>query len=144
MVELSTKEKGNLTELQCLTTFYSYGYKVSIPYGENCRYDFILDTGKKLLRVQVKTSRPLKNEEDGFVFSTASTRVNSSKNIRNYYTKEEIDCFSTFYLGKCYLIPVEEVGKSEKKLRFKYPTNGQKKGISLAQNYEFEKVIKRY
>lgn len=33
-MELTSKEKGNLTELQCLTAFYELGYKVSIPYGE--------------------------------------------------------------------------------------------------------------
>ena len=42
-IELSSKEKGNLTELQCLTAIYELGYKASIPYGENSRYDFILD-----------------------------------------------------------------------------------------------------
>ena len=140
-MELSTKERGNLTELQCLTAFYSCGYKVSIPYGENCRYDFILDTGKQLLRIQVKTSHPLEND-DGFTFNTCSTRVNSKGNVRHEYTKDEIDFFATYYDGKCYLVPVSETGKNGKTLRHSPPKNGQKKHISLAKNYEFEQVIK--
>ena len=42
-MELESKQKGNLTELQCITACYELGYSVSIPYGENSRYDFILD-----------------------------------------------------------------------------------------------------
>ena len=29
---LDTKQKGNLTELQCITACYELGYNVSIPY----------------------------------------------------------------------------------------------------------------
>lgn len=141
-MELSTKERGNLTELQCLTAFYSLGCKASIPYGENCRYDFILDTGKKLLRVQVKTSRPLKDGKDGFAFSTCSTRVNSKGSIRRKYTEKEIDYFVTYYSGKCYLIPVIDTGSVEKILHFSQPKNGQKKNIAFAKDYELEQVIK--
>ena len=35
------KQKGNLTELQCLTAFTELGYTVSIPYGDCAKYDFI-------------------------------------------------------------------------------------------------------
>ena len=140
-MELTAKEKGNLTELQCLTSFYKLGHKVSIPYGENCRYDFILDVNNTLLKIQVKTSKFV--SEECFSFSTRSTRINSQGSICRFYTKEEIDYFATFYRGKCYLIPVEECG-AEKKLRFCYPSNGQRKGISLAQDYELEKVLKQF
>ena len=140
-MELTSKEKGNLTELQCLTAFYDLGHKVSIPYGENCRYDFILDVNNTLLRIQVKTSKSVSDE--CFSFATRSTRVNSQGSISKNYTKEEIDYFATFYQGKCYLVPVDECG-IEKKLRFCYPANGQKKGINLAQDYELEKVLKQF
>lgn len=140
-MELTSKEKGNLTELQCLTAFYELGYKVSIPYGENCRYDFILDVNNTLLRIQVKTSKSV--SDDCFSFATRSTRVNSQGSTNRNYTKEEIDYFATFYQEKCYLVPVDECG-SEKKLRFCYPANGQKKGINLAQDYELKKVLKQF
>lgn len=140
-MELTSKEKGNLTELQCLTAFYELGYKVSIPYGENCRYDLILDVNNTLLRIQVKTSKFI--DEECFSFVTRSTRINSQGNFSRNYTKEEIDYFATFYRGKCYLVPVEECGV-EKKLRFCYPSNGQKKGINLAENYELKNMLKQY
>ena len=39
-MELTSKQKGNLTELQCLTAFVAEGCGVSIPYGDNSKYDF--------------------------------------------------------------------------------------------------------
>ena len=140
IIELSTKEKGNLTELQCLTYWYSLGYKVSIPYGENSRYDFILDTGKQLLRIQVKTSHAIKTN-DGFNFATSSTRINSKGSYRRSYTEDEADYFATYFNGKCYFYPVKNCPKKSKTLRFNYPKSGQKANISLAEDFEFEKVI---
>ena len=49
MAELTTKQKGNITEIQCLLAFISQGYKVSIPYGEDCRYDLVLDIKKPFI-----------------------------------------------------------------------------------------------
>ena len=140
-MELTSKEKGNLTELQCLTSFYKLGHSVSIPYGDNCRYDFILDINGKLLKIQVKTSRYVSDE--CFIFSTRSVRVNSQGAISTTYTKDDIDYFATFYNDKCYLVPVEECN-TEKKLRYCYPPNGQKKGIYLAQDYELQKVLEQF
>ena len=75
-MELTTKQKGNLTELQCLTAFVKHGCGVSIPYGDNSKYDFIADVNGKLYKVQVKTSS-LK-DENAILFSCRSTHVNCS------------------------------------------------------------------
>ena len=138
---LDAKQKGNLTELQCIAAFYEQGYSVSIPYGENSRYDFIADVNGELLKVQVKTSR-IKKENEAIVFACRSTNVNTKGTIYHRYTKEQIDYFATFWNGKCYLVPVEECS-TEKTLRFCYPSSGQKQGITLAEDYELEKVLKR-
>lgn len=141
MFELSPKQKGNLTELQCLTAFYELGYSVSIPYGENSRYDFIADINNQLLKIQVKTSR-VKKENEAIEFACRSTNVNTKGTTYHRYDKEQIDYFATYWEGKCYLIPVEECSVT-KTLRFCYPANGQKKGITLAEEYEIEKVLNR-
>lgn len=141
IIELTSKQKGNLTELQCITAFYKLGYTVSIPYGENSRYDFIADINGKLLRVQVKTSTARDNG-DLIEFSCRSTRVNTQGNFSRTYTKEEIDYFCTYYDNKCYLVPVTECSSS-KKLRFNSTKNGQKVGINLAEDYELEKQLEK-
>ena len=140
-MELSSKQKGNLTELQCITAFYELGYAVSIPYGENSRYDFIADVDGKLLKIQVKTSS-VKDNGSVIEFSCRSTRVNSQGSISRTYTKEEIDYFCTYYQNQCYLIPIEECSRS-KKLRFEPPKSGQKVGINFASDYELEKQLNK-
>ncbi len=136
-MELNAKQKGNLTELQCLTAFYKEGCHVSLPYGENSRYDMIVDVDGTLLKVQVKTASLPKTAEsmdEAIEFSCRSSHVNSTgvKNIR--YTKEEIDYFATFYNGECYLVPIEECSTT-KILRFVPTKSGQVKGISFAKDY---------
>lgn len=140
---LSTKAKGNLTELQCITAFYELGYQVSIPYGENSRYDFIADIEGKLIRVQVKTSSLRKDTEGAIKFATRSTRINATQNISHSYTKNEIDYFATYWEGQCYLVPISETASTEKTLRFLPPKSGQVKGIKFATEYELAKQIQK-
>lgn len=140
MIELSSKQKGNLTELQCLTAFYQLGYQCSIPYGENSRYDFIADIDGRLIRVQCKTSHEI---EPGVIeFSCRSTRSNNQSNLQRRYTADEIDYFCTFWNGQCYLIPISECSVS-KKLRFISPNNGQKVGITYAKDYELQGQLEK-
>lgn len=137
---LKTKQKGVITELQCITYFYELGYPVSIPYGDNSRYDFIVDIDGCLLRIQVKTSREL---DDGNVieFSCRSTRVNSGGAVYRRYTSDEIDYFATYYKNECYLVPVQECAVN-KKLRINPAKNNQKSCINLAEDYRADIQIK--
>lgn len=139
---MTTKEKGNLTELLCLCEFAKLGIKVSIPYGEDCKYDFILDVNKHLIRVQCKTSHKLDNLE-GFKFKCESVVSTTTRITSTKYTSNDIDFFATIDEGQCYLVPVEEC-HNDKTLRYCYPSNGQKKNISLAENYRLEDVIKQF
>lgn len=139
---LDSKQKGNLTELECLLAFAKQGIKVSIPYGENCRYDFIIDVNNHLLRIQCKTSHQLDSQE-GFQFKCESVVSTTSRITTTKYSENEIDYFATMDNGQCYLVPVEECG-CRKTLRYKYPRNGQKQGISLAENYKMEDIIKQF
>ena len=137
-MELSTKQKGNITEMQCAVAFMQQGFKVCFPYGEDCKYDMIVDTGKKLYRVQCKTASALSNKEDGFKFKTRSIVITTHGAKASSYSENEIDVFATVYEGQCYVIPVQDCGANEKTLRFHYPANGQRKGIALAADYKLE------
>lgn len=68
----STKYKGNIAETQILADLIKKGFIVSIPYGEDTRYDLVVDTGKVLLRVQCKYTTSTK----GFVFVKACSTNN--------------------------------------------------------------------
>ncbi len=138
---LNSKQKGNLTELQCLAAFTELGYTVSIPYGDCAKYDFIADINGKLCRIQCKTS----SEQDTGVykFAARSTQVGTtSTNVRTY-TEEDIDYFATIIKGQCYLVPVSEVSGKQKTLRFISPKNGQKEGITFAKDYELVSQLEK-
>lgn len=63
-----------------MAAFYKLGYTVSIPYGENNRYDFIADINTKLIRVQVKSSKT-RDGGKSYIFSYRSSRTNGKSSI---------------------------------------------------------------
>lgn len=139
-MELDSKKRGNLTEMQCMAAFMQNNCSVSIPFGDNSKYDFIADVDGQLLKIQVKTSS-LKDETGTAIsFSCRSTHVNCSgvKNVR--YTSSEIDYFATYWNNECYLVPISECSV-EKTLRFAPPKNGQVKDITFAKTYSLSNQL---
>ena len=58
------QKKGILTEIKCIEKFIELGFSLSVPYGNANRYDLLVDTGNKILRVQCKSS--IKNENGSY------------------------------------------------------------------------------
>ena len=132
-----SKIKGLTTELQCQLFFTSLGYNVSIPLGEDCKYDLIVDVEGLLLKIQVKTCH---EDENGIQFKTKSSYLTSKGSVSSNYSEEDIDFFATYYNNNCYLVPVNQCGKNCKKLVFyKEQKNNQK--ISYIQDYEAIKIL---
>src|SRR5713101_7932451 len=50
------KQRGELAEMAFTYKAAGLGFGVAKPYGDSERYDFILDSGVKLWRVQVKST----------------------------------------------------------------------------------------
>ena len=139
---LEKKQKGILTELQCLEAFSQYGFNVSIPYGENSRYDFIADINGHLLRIQVKTSHGFVNEDNiiqSFEFSTRSTRVNANGTYSHGYNLDEIDYFATYWDKQVYLVPVSECS-ADKTLHLK--KEKVRSNFAYAEDYIASEVLK--
>jgi hypothetical protein len=110
---LNSKDTGNITEAKLIAKFVELGYTVSIVFGDNARYDLIIDNEDGLKRIQCKTGRI----RDGRVlFNTAS--VSPFTNKLNYYTGE-IDFFAVYCSDndKCYLIDVDKMKTSKGILR---------------------------
>lgn len=87
-------QKGEIAELRCITKLSSMGFVVSSP-EVTCSYDFIVDTGKELYRVQCKSSYT-KERDHGMTVTaglTMTTKNNSGKNTTTQYTEDEIDAF---------------------------------------------------
>jgi hypothetical protein len=81
------------------------GFATAKPYGDSRRYDFILDVGRRLWRVQVKSSSAKQY---------GSYMVNLQRNANGeivFYDASEID-FVVAYVFPCeawFVIPVEAI-----------------------------------
>lgn len=120
---VNSKAKGITTELLCQAYLSSLGYNVSVPIGEDCRYDMILDVDGKLLRIQVKSCV---EKNQCLKFSTHSITTSGKYNVIHKYSKHEIDYFAIFYDDQCYLIPIELCSGNSRSLSFsKKRVNGE-------------------
>ena len=118
-----TKQKGLITELQCQTFFTQLGYNVSIPLGEDCRYDMIVDVEGKLIKIQVKTCH-INDGKTGINFSTRSCQGgNTTHEIQSKKYINEIDYFATFWENKCYLIKIDDCQSNDRTLSFEQKKN---------------------
>ena len=138
----TTQYKGQLTEQKCFVKCLEAGYLISKPLFDNARYNFILDTGEKLLRIQVKTSA-WNEDHSAFTFNGYSQHSTGNGNKRMKYTTKEIDYFMTEKDGTFYLYPAEEQGFVTKSLRVTSKQN-QSNNIKWAKDYEFEEVSKNF
>lgn len=136
---MNTNLKGKITELETMMYVIKQGFSVSLPFGDKDRYDQIWDINNKLIRVQVKTCRPIDDNVSGIIFNCRTTYQKKDGCKTHHYTDEEIDYFATYWENQVYLIPVSECS-DKKTLRFSSKINLQ--NISWAKNYIFEEVIK--
>ena len=89
---------GITTELIVAQKFIEKGYIVSIPYGNNSRYDMIVDTDKDCYRIQVKHASI--NDNGSYTVNTSNTVSTAAGNSRKYYTKDDVDFIVTVIEGK--------------------------------------------
>jgi PD-(D/E)XK endonuclease len=100
------KLKGELAELIFALKAASLGLGVCKPYGENLPFDFVVVSGERLLRVQVKSVFTRDRRE--YFIRTG----NPGGGRRRQYTSKNID-FIVAYLAAYdawYIIPIAELG----------------------------------
>jgi hypothetical protein len=115
---LSSKAKGEIGELAFLHKAASLGFGVAMTYGDNERYDFILDSGERLWRVQVKST---------YCTYRRGYRTVGYRGKRRAYTAKEID-FLVVYIAPrnmWYVIPVRHLAKA---LPLNFYPSGSKRG----------------
>lgn len=132
------KMKGDRTEAVVLAELVKAGHVVLMPFGENQRYDLVVDRGDgKFLRIQCKTGR-LRN---GVVrFNAYSSQPGN--NTRKMYTGQ-IDAFAVYCPDNegVYFIPIGDVTTMEVALHTRVPkTNGHLKHL-MADGYKFSKQV---
>ena len=134
---LTTNQKGALAETALAKAALEVGYDVYRPMFEGGRYDLIVDTGGRLLRVQCKWA-PL--QRDVVVVRSYTARRNADGLLRHPYVAGEFDVMGAYCaeLDRCYLIPYEAIdGMVQISLRTRPTRNNQHLGVRLASHYEF-------
>lgn len=115
---------------------------MSIPFGDNARYDLIADFGGKLNKIQVKYCDHITKNNSVVLYCRSSTNHTTNKHYTTY--ENDIDYFA-FYIPKwdiSLLIPISDIGNKKDITVRKYaPKNGQKSGIRLIQDYLFDKAL---
>jgi hypothetical protein len=117
----NTKRCGERSEAAFLHKASSLGFGVAKPWGDSERYDFILDNGRRLLRVQIKATDTLRAR----AYETRATYTVGKG--RAVYSPADIDFLVAHIipLDLWYVLPVRACQPSPM-LRF-YPHRTAKK-----------------
>jgi hypothetical protein len=135
------KTVGDRTTLAIMAALHDVGYDVLMPFGENTRYDLVIDDGRDLKRIQRKTGRLYGG---AVVFNTCSYyahHLNPKVTSRDYIG--QIDAFAVHCraTGGVYLVPIDDVpNRRTGALRVDPPRNNQRRRVRLATDYEIATV----
>jgi hypothetical protein len=134
-----TKVKGDLAELKVAADLVAKGYRVAIPFGEDCDYDLIVERDGQLERVQVKYSTPKRGVLA--VKCQSHSLTNGKVRRTKQYTPANVDWIAVYdpVASRCYYVPSAELGatgRRELDLRLSPTRNSQRIGIHYARDYE--------
>jgi len=99
---LNRKRRGEVAEAAFLHKASSLGFTVGKTWGESDRYDFMVDTGARVLRVQVKSAYSA-GEYGGYTFHAHG---NTHTDV---YTSADIDFLVAYIVPEdvWYILPIE-------------------------------------
>jgi hypothetical protein len=134
-----TLYKGNSSEAVVLAAYIQAGFLVSVPFGGGAAYDFIVDTGARLIKVQVKTGKL----EAGCIVYNARRHRGSKYNTFRRYRAHELDLFAVYNPSnqQLYAVPAMDSLTVEGRLRLVETQNLQAKKIKWARDYSWDKHI---
>lgn len=129
---MNPKAVGELSEAIILAHLMKKGWAVSLPFGNNQRYDMLVDDGERILRAQCKTGRSVRGCVE---FATSSK--NGFTGVRTAYAGQ-VDIFLVYFPknGAVYLFPAEEATATFVNLRIDPNNGGATSKIRWASNYQ--------
>ena len=107
---MNSKDKGNIGESVFLAEMIKKGCIVSKPFGDNARYDFIVDVNGKLLKFQVKYCNCF--SENNSILCPCASSANHTTNKKYSSYKNDVD-YMAFYLApydKIAILSIKEIG----------------------------------
>jgi len=135
------KAVGERSQAYIIAKLLEAGYNVLIPYGDNARYDAVIeDADGNFWRVQCKTGW-VDGDSTYIQFKTASSYYHTKAGRTNHSKRDyrgQIDYFAVYCpeTRGMYLIPVDHVGIASANLRLRPTANKQEKNVRWAKDYE--------
>lgn len=130
MIKENPKTIGERSEAVILAKLLLCGEVVLQPFGDNQRYDLVIDRSGEFIRIQCKTGRL----KDGVIsFWSCSNSGGYSK--RDYLG--EIEAFAVYCPenSQVYLVPVMDAASRNTRLRVENPRNGINSTIRWANDF---------
>lgn len=105
------KEQGNIGLGAAISYFTKNHYIVSTPLNDSQDYDLVVDDGKSLFKVQVKTTKLLSKNKNNYV---VNLKVGGGNSKQNYIHKlgNDVVYDLLFVLcndGRMFLIPKDKI-----------------------------------
>ena len=135
----NSKTVGDVTEGQILAALLRFGKVVLVPFGDNQRYDFVVDENGLFVRIQCKTG---KLKRGAVHFSTCSSYMHRNCGKKSYLGEVEFIGVYCPQNDECYMIPIGDCPTREMSLRLEPSKNNQTKNTKNASDYEFSIILK--
>jgi hypothetical protein len=130
------KQKGDVAELMVAADLRRRGYRICIPFGEDCDYDLVIERHGNLERVQVKYARS--NGARLFVKCYSHSLTNGRIRATKCYTAEMIEWIAVWDATTAipYYVPAATFdGHKQLTLRVGPTRNNQRLHIRDARDY---------
>ncbi len=115
------KRRGEIGEAMFLAKAARMGFGIATPWGDSLKYDMVIDTGRRLFRVQVKSAHKVSANKGG------GYHLRACAHNRRPYTAKDIDLLVGYVLplDAWYLFPPRAFVRM-KSMRL-FPVPGKKK-----------------
>lgn len=126
------KRKGNIGELKIAADLCQKGYSVFTELGDISKTDLIVETEKKLIKIQVKALTSINGKVQLDI-------QKSGPNYRFRYNKKDVDIFAIYVLDRdlIFYVPVVDALKHRQTTyRIDPPKNNQKLLIRYVDDYK--------
>jgi hypothetical protein len=133
-----TTVTGNLSEAKILAALVEAGYIVSEPFGDGHKYDYVIDDGVTLQRLQCKTGRLKRGCVEFNAYSVAGNSNGKRQGYSNLADVFGVYCPDNEQVD---LVPVSQVGVGPVLLRIDPAQNNQQKRVRWAGEYGIAPII---
>jgi hypothetical protein len=130
----NTKNRGDETESKVIHEMVVNGHSVSVPFGDNDKYDLIVDNGRELYRIQCKTA--WENKQDTIRFNTHSQTTDSGEYHEETYDGR-IDAFVVRYPETEQLYWIDVTDATTQKMELRFEAEIDHPSINWAEEHEF-------